>query len=97
MAFTDEKVQIVWEKGTIVTGYDSFEWRKDQCDAWIKRSNYGNRDSDFGWEVDHITPQSNGGGDQLSNLRPLQWENNVATSNGRLTCNVKSNGNKNVR
>ena len=97
MAFTDEKIEEVWGKGTTVSGYKPNEFRKDQCGAWLKRDEYGNRDSLFGWEVDHITPQSNDGGDALSNLRPLQWENNVATSNGRLTCPIKSDGSNNVR
>ena len=96
MAFTEEQIQKVWEKGTIVPNYDKNTWRKDKCDAWIKRNEYGNRDSIYGWEIDHITPKANGGGDELSNLRPLQWENNLRTSDGRLKCKIVSDGNKNI-
>lgn len=71
----------VWSKGTIVRGHTSTIWRKDQVGAWIKYSEYGNRSSQFGWEIDHISP---GGQTILSNLRPLNWKNNVAKSNGRL-------------
>ena len=88
-------IQAVWKKGRTIPDYDSSKYRKDQCGAWIIRSKYGNRNSKYGWEIDHITPESEGGSDSLYNLRPLEWENNMATSNGRLTCVAKANGKKN--
>ena len=54
MSFSEKTIQDVWEKGTVVAKYDSAKWRKDQCGAWISRSQYGNRDSQYGWEIDHI-------------------------------------------
>jgi len=93
--FSEDTIQAVWNKGQAVSGYDSAKYRKDQCGAWIFRDKHGDRDSKYGWEIDHITPESEGGSDSLYNLRPLQWENNVATSNGRLTCVVRANGDRN--
>ncbi len=81
MTWSDQMVQRVWEKGKVVSDNDKNLWRKDDCDAWIRRNDYGNRNSQYGWEIDHINP---GGGDDLSNLRPLQWQNNVDKSDGRL-------------
>jgi hypothetical protein len=96
MAFSEEIIQKVWNKGTIVSNDYKDELRKDQCSAWINRNQYGNRNSIYGWEIDHITPISNGGGDELSNLRPMQWQNNVHTSDGRLKCSIASDGDKNI-
>lgn len=94
MAFSEEMIQKVWEKGTSTS--DSANWRKDQCGAWISRSAYG-KQSDYGWNIDHVTPQSKGGGHELSNLRPLHWENNARKADGNLSCAITSDGNKNVR
>lgn len=93
MSFGEEEIHQVWEKGKIVQGYNKDKYRKDQCDAWIGREKYGDRTSTMGWEIDHINP---GGGDSLSNLRPLQWRNNVAKSDGHLECPVTADGNRNT-
>ena len=68
----------VWNKGRKIRDYDARVWRRDYLGNAIKFDDYGDRDSDYGWEIDHITPVADGGGDSLSNLRPLQWEANVA-------------------
>ncbi len=93
--YSGEMIQAVWEKGAIINNYDSSKYRKDQCGAWISRDKYGNRNSKYGWEIDHITPDSQDGSGSLYNLRPLQWKNNIAKSDGKLSCPVKANGNEN--
>jgi hypothetical protein len=94
MSFSEEQIQQVWEKGKAVPNYGEGKYRKDECSAWMIRDKHGDRNSKYGWEIDHIDPK---GGDDLSNLRPLQWENNVATSDeGKLKCVVTSKGNENV-
>jgi hypothetical protein len=92
--FSENTIQEVWEKGKVVSGWDPSKRRKDQCGAWIRRKEHGNRDSSFGWEIDHISPS---GSDALHNLRPLQWKNNVVTSDGRLTCSIIAVGNENKK
>ncbi len=89
MSFSEATIQSVWEKGSRVTNNDPSIWRLDRCGAWMQRGKYGNRASEYGWEIDHISP---GGSDSLSNLRPLQWQNNVDKGDGRLKCKVTAKG-----
>jgi hypothetical protein len=96
MNFSEDTVEKVWNKGTVVPGNDPGVWRKDQCGAWMRRGLYGSRASQYGWEIDHIRAQSQGGGHQLSNLRPLQWQNNANKETGRLRCAVTARDGQNV-
>ncbi len=95
--WTDDIVQQVWEKGNIVPENNPNVWRKDTCSAWIRREYYGNRTSKYGWEIDRIIPLSAKGSDDLSNLRPLQWENYSNRQAGPLTCIIVSSGDRNIR
>lgn len=88
--FQKEIILTVWNKGIIVSGINPSIRRKDACGAWIDLREYGNRNSNTGWEIDHIIPSSRGGSDMLSNLRPLHWQNNTEKSDGKLTCPVKA-------
>jgi 5-methylcytosine-specific restriction endonuclease McrA len=76
-SWTEATKLSVWKKGKEIPKYSPEVWRKDQCGIVMKWSEHGNRDSDNGWEIDHIDPVSNGGDDSLSNLQPLYWENNL--------------------
>jgi hypothetical protein len=89
MSYADEIVQAVWEKANSVDNNDSTIWRKDQCGAWIQRIMYGDRNSQYGWEIDHILPH---GPDDISNLQPTHWKNSIGKSDGRLICIVTSKG-----
>lgn len=92
MAFDETTKNAVWKIGKVASPNDPDLWRKDECDAWIQFSKYGDRNSQYGWEIDHITSIDHGGTDALSNLRPLQWQNNASKSSGRLKCAITSNG-----
>jgi len=64
-------------KGKIVLNNDPKIYRRDACGAWMKFNDHGDREAKYGWEIDHIHPESLGGTDELNNLQPLHWKNNV--------------------
>jgi len=95
--FSETKVQEVWEKASIEEGFDSKEWRKDACGAWIDRKGYG-QEGKYGWEIDHVYPESKGGNHDIENLSPMHWENNrsKADSYPKYKAVVTSSGVENV-
>src|SRR5438105_1135993 len=96
MGFSEDIIWQVWSKALVISISDTLVWRKDECGAWILRSHYGNRDSEYGWDIGYIKSVSEGGTDDLSNLRPLQWKNNISKSDGSLDCRVLAEGINNV-
>ena len=78
-SFSEETKRAVWNKAEIVPGHSSDIQRKDRCGAWIDWEKYGDtNENGNGWEIDHIQPVAANGSDDLSNLQPLQWQNNRA-------------------
>jgi len=73
--FDQATIDAVWRKAQELSGYDPNDYRKDSCGALIRKASYGTT-GDYGWEIDHDKPVAKGGTDDLSNLKPLHWENN---------------------
>jgi hypothetical protein len=79
----EDDIERVWNKGRPIPGKDPDIMRQDPCSTPMKKDDYGNRDSDYGWEIDHINPK---GSDNVANLQPLNWKNNTRKSDGKLDC-----------
>jgi hypothetical protein len=77
-AWTPEQIKAVWQKGRTIQNFDPARYRIDTCLQIMEFSRYGNRNEQYGWEIDHIVSVSNGGGDELNNLQPLNWKNNAS-------------------
>ena len=58
----------IWSRGEIFAGNDPVFWRRDVCGAWIFRSHYNRKDSEYGWVIDRINPTLEGDADTISNF-----------------------------
>lgn len=106
MAWSEEQIQYVWNRASTVNGFDKSRFRKDACGAWIMWDKYGDNDSLYGWEIDHIVPKAlleekgycQKDIDNRDNLRALQHENNASKGDDypSYTSVVTSEGTENV-
>ena len=72
----NERAKKVWE-----AHYGRKPGVKDPYGTWIEKTAYGDENSKFGWDLDHIVPKSRGGTNAMSNLRPMHYSNNRARGN----------------
>lgn len=106
MDFTEAQKIAFWGKASIVDGEDPNRVRRDASGAIIHYSDYKNRNSDYGWEIDHIYPiailEVAGVPEELinnsRNLRPMNWKNNVSKGSDypSYTTVVVAEGNVNI-
>jgi len=61
---------------------NSWEFRRDCCGHLIRYSDYGNRYSPFGWELDLITKLA-AAGQGPDNVQALHWKANAAAERDR--------------
>lgn len=84
-SWTEDAKRAVWLKAPLAQAITrNPDVRLDSCKALMLWDDYGRRDSNYGWEIDHIIPekllQDNGVPqelvDHIDNLRPMHWSNN---------------------
>ena len=84
-----ELKDIAWNAAIIVDEYSPDRIRKDACGAWIAYDDFNNKESMFGWEIDHVYPTSrlNMMGiprklwNHPLNIRAMHWKNNFSKAN----------------
>lgn len=106
MEYSEEQKLEFWGEINTVDGENEDEVRRDASGAIIHYSDYKNRDSIYGWEIDHIYPrallEAAGVPEDLinapANLRAMNWQNNVSKGSDypRYSTVVKAKGNVNV-
>lgn len=78
--YTEAERTYFWTRLRAVQNRDPALWRLDDFGNLLFWSDYGNRDSPFGWEIDHVVPKELKGSSYPSNLRALSWKANVNRS-----------------
>ncbi|MGI8604077.1 MAG: hypothetical protein ACR2OZ_13945 [Verrucomicrobiales bacterium] len=90
-----EVIERVWQLAHSVAGNDPSLWRKDEFGAWLYWLDYGDRNSQFGWEIfDGSLGRGNFG---LAALRPLQWQNYLDLIASETQSRVTADGLRNTR
>src|SRR6056297_3584433 len=64
-------IDSVWEFAEVVSGNDAALWRKDEFGQWICRTDFGTRNSEFGWEI--FDPGVGRHAQGVYAMRPMQW------------------------
>lgn len=72
---TEEQVDKAWNNAKPIRGEDPDIYRQDPYGNKIHKNSYG-KNSQMGWEVDHIKPAALGGSDATRNLQALQTKVN---------------------
>lgn len=106
MEYSEEEKRYYWGLTNEVDGENPDEVRRDASGAIIHYREYKDRDSDYGWEIDHIYPKSllleaNVPEELINdpiNLRAMNWKNNVSKGSDypRYTTVVKAVGRVNI-
>ena len=74
---TKTQINKAWNNAKTTKGKDSNKYRQDPYGNIMYKDSYG-KDSNMGWKVDHIKPQSQGGSDATKNLQALNTDVNIS-------------------
>lgn len=96
LQFDKDTIKQVWNKGDSKSSLNFNVFRKDKFGAWIKKDQYNNSDSVYGWKIVDVGNLKNNA-KKSSNLVPIHYKNEVQKNNDHQQCNVISLGTTNVR
>lgn len=65
-----DKIEKTWKNAKKIRGQDPSVYRQAPYGNTMYKPLYG-KDTDMGWQVDHITPKARGGSDATRNLQAL--------------------------
>ena len=67
----------VWQKAQSVPGVDPELYRVDEEGSMIRKTDFNNEGSIYGWCFFHLKPVWDGGNDDVWNLKPLSVINKI--------------------
>ncbi len=81
MTMLEDLKRAAWARTSPVSGQlNAWEFRKDCLGNLVRYSDFGNRHSPFGWELDYIVPSRVGVTTDPDNLQALHWKATAARS-----------------
>lgn len=85
--YSEEIVDIIWNKAKIINGVNPDRFRRDDCGALISRLSYEEK-SEFGWQI--FRSEFNKRNMQIKNARAtaLHWKNFDHRVNGKKKCHL---------
>jgi hypothetical protein len=83
MDWTREVADSLWAHGRAMPDADPSTWRQDACGAWIRRSQFGHEQAEFGWTIVNV---SAGAPDTAEHLRPFHWQNRFDRASNTPHC-----------
>jgi hypothetical protein len=84
MSMLEDLKRAAWSRTTPVSGENAWEFRKDCKGSLIRYTDFGNRHSPFGWELDYIVSRAFGGSGDSDNLQALHWRANAVRAETEL-------------
>ncbi len=73
--FDSHIIMKIWRKGDVIFDINPDIIRRDFYGDWIKRDDYENPHSAYGWVIVHIKPESGNGNGEIKDLHPIHWKN----------------------
>jgi hypothetical protein len=74
----------VWEKAHLVPGLDPKLFRRDEQGTVIRKGDFNDESSIYGWCFHHLTPIWEGGVEEAGNLQPLNCTNRMFSLAGTI-------------
>ena len=90
---TKDQIEKAWGKAKPIKGKNEDIYRQDPYGNPMYKPSYG-KNSEMGWEVDHIKPKALGGSDSTINIQALNTGVNRSKGNSRVKKSRHSKTNK---